>query len=170
MNNLSCLITLFLCCSLNLQAQTYDIRDFGAVANDDKMDTPAIQSAIDLCHQNGGGEVWLTAGTYHTGSLRLRSKVYLHLSSTARLIGSTQQTDYPDPNSPHLIFADSATQTGIIGKGTIDGQGLTFFDRSKSSWRALNWRPRPWILFHHCNQVQIEDVQLLNSPAHVLVT
>jgi len=169
-NTINFWVILCLFFGLNLQAQTYDIRDFGAVANDDKMDTPAIQSAIDRCYQAGGGEVLVSAGTYHTGSLRLRSKVYLHLSSTAQLIGSTQQADYPDPKYPHLIFADSATQTGITGKGTIDGQGLAFFDQSKSNWRPLNWRPHPWIIFYNCDQVQVTDVQLLNSPAHVLVT
>ena len=169
MNKLYYLMLLVLGFGGSLMAQTYNVQDFGAVANDGKMDTPAIQAAIDHCHEAGGGEVWVPAGTFDIGSLRLRDYVYLHLSPAARLVGSTRQVDYPDSAYPHLIFADSVTHTGILGRGAIDGQGLAFFDQTKTNWKPLGWRPRPWILFQHCSQVEVKDVQLLNSPAHVLV-
>jgi polygalacturonase len=159
-----------LCCHFNGFGQVFNILDFGAIANDEAMDTKAIQRAIDSCHQSGGGEVQIPAGTYHTGTLELRSNVYLHLSPAALLMGSSKKSDYPKPQSPHLIFAEGATRTGITGQGTIDGQGLTFFDQSKNSWRPKAWRPEPWIFFHQCERVKVSEVRLVNSPAHVLVT
>ncbi|MEL7117834.1 MAG: glycosyl hydrolase family 28 protein [Bacteroidota bacterium] len=162
---------LLLCCSqTNCFTQGFNILDFGAIASDKHMDTDAIQQAIDSCYQSGGGEVRLPGGTYYTGTLQLRSHVYLNLSPATRLVGSSSKADYPNADYPHLIFAEDATRTGIIGQGTIDGQGLAFFDQSGKSWRPLEWRPEPWIFFHNCEQVKVSDIRLINSPAHVLVT
>ena len=56
--------------------------------------TEALQKAIDDCYLSGGGEVCLAAGEHHTGGLRLRSRVTLHLLSGAKLIGSRDPEDY----------------------------------------------------------------------------
>lgn len=71
----------------------YDIRDYGA-QSDGNLCTTQIQSAIDACFVQGGGEVVIPAGTYVTGSLRLRSNVTLHLLENAVLQGSIDPEDY----------------------------------------------------------------------------
>lgn len=45
----------------------YNILDFGAET--DKLNTQAIQAAIDAAHQNGGGQVWVPSGEFLTGAL-----------------------------------------------------------------------------------------------------
>ena len=56
---------------------TYNIMDFGAVADGKTKNTEAIQKAIDACHQAGGGRVLCGTGSFLTGSLMLKSNVEL---------------------------------------------------------------------------------------------
>jgi hypothetical protein len=65
--------------------QRYDIRDFGARTDSTFLNTKAIQSAIDQCAGKGGGEVLVPAGTYYTGTIFLKSNVFLHLSAGGEL-------------------------------------------------------------------------------------
>jgi polygalacturonase len=76
--------------------QRYDIRDFGARTDSTFLNTKAIQSAIDQCAGKGGGEVLVPAGTYYTGTIFLKSNVFLHLSAGAVLQGSYNPADYPE--------------------------------------------------------------------------
>lgn len=46
----------------------YDVKDFGAVGNGVTDDTAAIQAAINCANANGGGQVWIPAGTYKTSN------------------------------------------------------------------------------------------------------
>lgn len=71
----------------------YNILDYGAKSNGD-ICTAAIQTAIDNCFLNGGGEVIVPSGTYLTGGLRLRSGITLHLLENAVLLGSTAPEEY----------------------------------------------------------------------------
>ena len=72
---------------------TYNVLDYGANA-DGKLCTKEIQSAIDTCFLNGGGEVVIPEGAFLTGCIRLRSNVTLHLLKNAVLLGSTNPEDY----------------------------------------------------------------------------
>lgn len=71
----------------------YCVTDFGAVCNE-KVQTAAFQAAIDACFSAGGGEVTVPAGVYLLGSVRLRSRVTLHLLENAVLKGSRNPDDY----------------------------------------------------------------------------
>ena len=73
--------------------KVYNITDFGAVSNDE-LQTTCIQSAIDECFLNGGGEVIIPEGVFLTGGIRLRSNVTLHLMKNAVLKGSRNPEDY----------------------------------------------------------------------------
>lgn len=73
--------------------EQFIITDYGANVSD-RLQTQAIQAAIDDCFLHGGGEVVIPAGIYRTGGLRLRSNVTLHLLSGAILEGSTDPEDY----------------------------------------------------------------------------
>ena len=59
------LLFLLLTLSLTMQAgETYYVKKYGAKGNGRKMDSPAIQKAINACHKAGGGTVNEPAGTY----------------------------------------------------------------------------------------------------------
>lgn len=71
-----------------------NICDFGAKKNSPELQTQFIQKAIDDCYACGGGVVEIPKGDFHTGGIRLRSNVTLHLSEDARLYGSRNPEDY----------------------------------------------------------------------------
>ncbi|MEM1359999.1 MAG: glycosyl hydrolase family 28 protein, partial [Bacteroidota bacterium] len=150
------------------------ITDFGADASGAQLSTKAIQQALDQCEKQGGGVVIVPAGTFLTGTLFLPANLTLHLRAGARLLASTDLADY-DPEHPHLLYAKDARNIALTGTGTIDGQGDAFFDKRSSSgeqrtqsWRARA-RPQPWLLFEDCERLRFRDLELINSPAHVLV-
>ena len=73
--------------------KVYNIKDFGAVVCD-RLQTKAIQNAIDECFLAGGGKVVVPKGIYRVAGIRLRSDVHLHLESGAILEGSRNPEDY----------------------------------------------------------------------------
>jgi polygalacturonase len=152
-------------CALKASAQFLDIRQFGAKNDGKTLNTAAIQAAIDSCHQLGGGQVLIPAGgVYLSGTLFLKTHVFLYLEPGALLKGSSNIADY-DKKHPQLIFAEYSNNLGFFGAGVIDGNGAAFWDQF---YLPLD-RPEPWIVFEHCQNLQFKGVQLLNSPAHVLV-
>ncbi|MCD6175605.1 MAG: hypothetical protein J7K65_07560 [Planctomycetes bacterium] len=50
----------------------FNVKSYGAVGDGEKLDTPAINSAIEACNQSGGGMVHFPPGTYLSGSVRLK--------------------------------------------------------------------------------------------------
>lgn len=70
------------------------IVDFGAASGSKQLQTDSIQSAIDFCFKNGGGEIQIPKGEFLTGGIRLRSNTTLHLLEGAKLIGSRDPEDY----------------------------------------------------------------------------
>lgn len=122
-----------------LLAQTYSIIDFGVKTDTAFLNTTAIQQAIDACYGKGGGEVMVPAGTFITGTVFLKSNVYLHLMPGGVLQGSYNPADYPEhdmlwaekfgtithnglyvENMKALVIADRANHTGIVILG-VDG-------------------------------------------------
>ena len=152
-------------------ARDFSIVDFGATSDTTVLSTGAIQRAIDACWQAGGGRVVVAAGSYTTGPLELRSTVELHLEAGATLYGSTALADYRPMSTSYmslrtwgatvqLIYADSATNVSISGRGTIDGRGSAF---SKLSWNDEGIT-RPHLLrFILCKDVSVSGVTLRNS-------
>ena len=121
----------------------YNVRDYGATGDGRTLDSPAINRAIEECASHGGGTVTLTAGHYLSGSIRMKSNVCLNIEAGATIVAISERTAY-DPSEPFegpeyqdgghtyfhnsLIWADGEQNISIIGRGTIDGSGLTKHD------------------------------------------
>lgn len=113
------------------QPGVYHIREYGAMGNGDRLDSPAIQSAIDACAQSGGGTVVVPAGTYRCGPMQLRSGVRLHLAHRAVIHASDRIDDYLIGEADNkrrigLFTADRSSDVTIDGDGVIDGRGGSF--------------------------------------------
>ena len=68
----------------------YDPVTYGARANGKSVDTLAIQKAIDDAYSHGGGTVVFPAGkSFVSGSLVIKSNVFLHVEQGALLKCST---------------------------------------------------------------------------------
>ncbi len=154
--------------ALSINAQIYNVKDFGAVNDGLTNNTKAIQKAIDSCTKNGGGKVALTGGgKYMTGTLYLKDNVTLHIGNGTVLLGSPNYDDYTTDthknmykNEPHmnrcLIFAKDAKSIAIEGYGTIDGNG---HKRNFSEGRPMLLR------FLNCENIHLNNISLINPAA-----
>jgi len=153
-------------------AKNYNILEEGAIADGKTINTLIIQKAIDKCSLSDGGEVVFPPGKYLTGSLILKSGVLLNIQQGATLLGSTNLDDYQSikpefialrtlQQTKQLIFAEGQFNIGIIGKGTIDGQGKVFIREGNDEGIR---RPHG-IQLINCKNVRIEDVFMTNSGA-----
>src|SRR5205823_3209319 len=66
-------------------SQTFNVLDYGAIADGRSINTNAIRKAINACAAAGGGRVWLPAGTYLTGPIVLKSGIDLHVAEGATI-------------------------------------------------------------------------------------
>lgn len=165
----------------------FDIRDYGALGKGE-LATACIQKAIDEASIKGG-TVWVPAGEYTIGTLYLKSHVELHLEHGAKLIASTDLSDYnPDDiypenhicipeewNAKHLFVAYEVEDVALTGDGVIDGSGDFFYCAPKYfsayTWAeglALskdkkNFRPGQTAVFVGCKHVRVEGVRLENA-------
>ncbi len=151
----------------------FDVRQWGAVGDGLTLDTHAIQRAIDVCGEEGGGTVLVPAGTYLTGALFLRSRVSLFLDAGATLLGSPHPEDYPpimsrwegldqETHAP-LIGGSELEQVAVLGRGTVDGGGAPWWERHRND--TLDY-PRPRLIaFQDCTNLRIADITVINSPS-----
>jgi polygalacturonase len=171
------LIIILLLLSTTLFAQLnslniYNVKDFGATGDGNRLETEALQKAIDFCSVSGG-TVYFPSGKYLTGSLLLKSNVSIYLSAGAIILGSTniadynefipQMKSYNDAFLKHSIFyAERAENISIRGEGTIDGQGSAFKVTTRE--KPERYKNRPYVIrFVECKNVKIEDVTMQNS-------
>jgi polygalacturonase len=155
-----------------------DPRAHGAKGNGIDKDTAAIQAAINACAQRGG-TVRLTAGTYLSAPIVLRSNITLRLDKGATLLGSADHADYPpktefrEPGLQSLISATNASDVSITGEGVIDGAGESWWQMARTIRNAGvmgSDHPRPrLVVFDHCQHVLVEGVTIQNSPMWQLV-
>ncbi len=140
-------------------APTFDVRKFGAKGNGKRLDTPALQKAIDACAAAGGGTVIVPAGTYLSATIELKSNVNFHLEKGATILGTTDYKAYRnlDPFTEGLgidvgtalVVAVDAKNVSLTGEGVIDGQGSALKERHiKEDTRpeGQRWGMRPFLL------------------------
>lgn len=103
---------------------------------------PSIQTAINICAEAGGGTVEVPAGQWHTGPIRMRSGVNLHLAKGAQLIFSAKPEDYLPPvftrwegtecyNYSPLIYANGCENIAVTGEGVLEGSGQSWWPWKK---------------------------------------
>lgn len=119
--------------------QTYNIKDYGAMADGKTINTNAIQKTVDDCARKGGGTVCVPSGEFITGTFSLKNNVNLHLESGALLKGSANIKDYKSYEKPTygtnyygIIFTENAENVSITGSGAIDGNDRAFFEWDKA--------------------------------------
>lgn len=147
---------------LNELGTQFNILDFGAVNDSTIVQTNSIQKAIDKAESQGGGVIMIPKGTFRSGALFFKSKTHLYVSEGAVLKGSNNIADYPYLPSriegqsinyfSALVNANGIDGFSISGKGTIDGNGLkyweAFWERRKENPKCTNLEvSRPRLVF-----------------------
>lgn len=177
------LFSLFFCLLISycLSAQQaggkgiFNIKDFGAKGDGKTVDTKAINDAIDAASQQGGGTVFLPAGTYLSYSILLKSDIGIYLDQGSVLLAADSAAggrydeaepnewgdkyQYQDYGHSHwrnsLIWGENLQNISISGPGIINGKGLA---RNASA-------RRPWgnkaISLKLCRNVILKDFTIL---------
>lgn len=142
---------------------------FGARGDGLTPDTAAIQAAMDAAHKAGGGTVYLSSGTYLTGTLLLRSHVSLWLDNGAVLLMSPSPADFSPDDSTHtppgayqtdetssaLLFGDKVTDVRLHGGGAIEGN------------RKRRGGPKP-IFLRDCTDIVLADLTIRDAPDYAV--
>jgi hypothetical protein len=172
---------------------TFNILDFGAIGNGSTLNTSAIQQAIDSCNASGGGDVIVPSGTFLTGTLFLKSNVYLRIERNGTLKGSGEPADYPEIQSPipgmadsyrkrSLLYAYNQENIGLKGDGIFDGNsfaipfvinsdqrvfGTRFISCKNVLYENLTMRNTSFWMMHNldCDSVIIRNINLINQGA-----
>jgi len=155
------------------------IDKYGAVADGKTLNTQFIQKTIDEAAGAGGGTVVIPQGTFLTGAIFLKPGVNLLLAEGAVLEGSSDIRDYPKMRTrieghfeewiPALVNADKCDHLRISGSGTLDGNGLVFWnafwDARKKDPKVTNLAvERPRLAFiQNSNDVQVSGVKFKDS-------
>ena len=176
------LMLLGLAC-LGLQAKVYNVRDYGAAGDGVKIDSPAINAAIDAAAARGGGVIWFPAGTYSSYSIRLKDNITLRLDAGAVIKAAkpTAQQGY-DPAEPnewdmYQDFGHSHWQNSLIwgiGLKNLKFEGKGLIDGTDALSRGLGRQgPIPEankaIALKNCRNVTIKGISLLNCGHFALL-
>jgi hypothetical protein len=133
------------------QDKVFSVTEFGAVPDGKTDNTAAIQKAIDVCAEAGGGTVRVAGGPFMTYTLYLRSNIRLELEAGASLDGGPDPLLYPEFElSPHwrveytlrrnkraMFYAVAQKNITICGRGTINGHAELFHE---SQGEGKMWR------------------------------
>src|SRR5262249_17731446 len=127
-----------------------------------------IQPAIDVAAKDGGGTVYVPAGRYVCGTIRLRSRISIWLDNGATMVMSPDDSAFDPPErldyDPHadratsyfahaLLAGDNLEDIAIFGQGAIDGN------------RTRGGGPKP-IALKRCRNVSIRGIAIRNAPSY----
>jgi len=158
----------------------YVLTNYGVRQGTTDIQTKQIQAVIDRAAQEGGGVVVVPKGTFFSGSLFFKPGTHLLVEEGGVLKGSDRIRDFEIRETriegqtckyfTALVNADGVDGFTICGKGTIDGNGTSYWEQF---WIRRQWnrqctnkdemRPRLTYISNSKN-VTIQDVRLINSP------
>jgi polygalacturonase len=152
----------------------YNVKNYGAAGDGQSLDSRAINKAIDAAASAGGGTVYLPAGNYLSGSIRLKSNISLLLDQGATLVAAPVSAEdgydeaepgsnntYQDYGHSHwhnsLIWGQNLHDISILGQGMIYGKGLyhDYVKNKQSANKAIS------LLL--CRNVNIQDVTIFHG-------
>ncbi|SDX05521.1 glycosyl hydrolase family 28-related protein [Paenibacillus sp. PDC88] len=136
----------------------YNVKEFGAKGDGVTDDAPAIQSAIDTCHNNGGGVVFFSTGNFFIGTtLLVKSGVQLlgsgfnnwdfRFSKGTWLIMKNTLTSLIDvgDDTTGMVFGTSISQISLTVEGYTNGGAVKGF----GIWERYSW-------YFHSNDIYVE--------------
>jgi Glycosyl hydrolases family 28 len=148
-----------------------NVRELGATGDGITLDTRAIQRAVDLCHDSGGGVVYFpSGGQFLTGTIYLKDHVKLHIDIGARVIGSSDMSQYgddtgsnpyyPEPIDRCLIYGRGLKDIALGGAGTIIGcEAERYLPVPNTTDRDAKQRPM-LIKLENCSRITISDLNI----------
>jgi|GEM_PF-732265 len=121
----------------------FDVRDYGAVANDEILSTAAFNAAITAAYNykgTGNKIVLVTGGDYRCSTINLKTGITLYITPDSSILGSRNAS-----RSSQIIKADGQSNITITGGGTIWGDGEYFFGfPNENTVDVLAGKELPW--------------------------
>ncbi len=131
----------------------FNVRDHGATGDGKTLDHLAINKAIEAAAATGGGTVWVPAGRYLSGSIRMKSNIELHIDAGAVIVAAPQSANaydeteefkppaYQDGGHTYfrnsLIYGIGLENVSITGHGMIDGLGAWDSGDGLFAWNPI---------------------------------
>ena len=69
-------------------ANVFDIRDFGAVPEKERLNTQAFWAAAKACEEAGGGTILVAGGSYWMGAVSIPSNTTLFIAADSEIVAS----------------------------------------------------------------------------------
>jgi polygalacturonase len=156
-------------------AHTFNVLDYGARGDGRKLETEALNKAVEACAKAGGGQVLVPPGRYCSGTIHLRSHVTLFMSAGAILLGTTNLASYEQPQVPEfmpeakwgkwhraLLVGENLQDIAIIGPGVIDGQKV--YDPTGEE----HMRGPHTIALVACRGITLRDFSIVDSANYAI--
>ncbi|NLH16900.1 MAG: glycoside hydrolase [Phycisphaerae bacterium] len=155
----------------------YPVRDFGALGDGKTLDTVAINKAVTVCSEAGGGQVRFDPGRYVSGTVHLRDNVTLYFDAGAALIGTSDLKEYqtfaPPSNTPEARFAKSWHSALILGVGVknvaLTGPGVIDGNKVFNPNGEEKMRGPHTLLLGDCRNVAIRDMAICDSANYAVM-
>lgn len=134
----------------HFRKDTFNIADYGAVADGITLNTKAINAAITAANAKGGGIVFVPAGLWLTGPIVLRNNVELNTARGALVLFTPDHLQYPLVESSFEgvnaarcqspITAEGLENIAITGAGIFHGSGDTWRPQQKGKMTESEWK------------------------------
>jgi len=134
----------------HFKKDTFNILNYGAVADGLTLNSVAINKTIEACAAKGGGVVEVPRGSFVTGPIIMKSNINLHLDNGALIIYTSDFNQYPlvastfegvDAARCQSPFtAENLENIAITGGGTIDGNGFYWRPVGKDKLTESQWK------------------------------
>jgi len=154
----------------------FNVRDHGAAGDGKAHDTAALNKAVEACAAAGGGQVFVPAGKYFTGTVHLKSNVTLLLDAGAEIVGTSDLDQYQNFTPPGetplasrlrwhraLVLGVGVENVTITGRGTINGNKV-FDERGEERMRGPHA-----VLFGNSKNVTIRDVSIVDAANYAVM-
>lgn len=134
----------------HFKRDTFNIMNYGAIADGLTLNTAAINNAIDACAKQGGGTVLIPAGSFVTGPIIMKSNINLHLNRGALVIFSPDFNQYPlvvssfegvtAARCQSPVTAENLENIAITGQGIMDGNGYYWRPLRRDKLSETEWK------------------------------
>ncbi len=157
-----------------MNMNVFNVLDFGAVADGVTLNSEAVQKAIDVCANAGGGTVLFPKGEFVLSTVFLKSNITIELDRGARILGSLEFSDYaPQEKIEYPIYQDAShtyfdcsmfvgrncENISIVGEGVIDMRSIW----DEENVRDMSNRGPKTIALKECNNIVISGIGIYNT-------
>ncbi len=136
--------------SPHFKRDTFNILNYGAIADGLTLNTIAINKTIAECAKQGGGTVLIPSGSFVTGSIIMKSNINLHVDKGAFVIFTKDFDQYPLVVSSFEgvdaarclspFVAENIENIAITGEGILNGNGYYWRPIKKDKLTESQWK------------------------------